>query len=90
MLKHLYELFTSMLTIAQRLQRLEQTVEKQSGRINELAELVHLLTREQQYAAERESYERKLLLLEFENRLLKEKHLLTSQNPESKHNEGKE
>lgn len=90
MLKHLYELFTSVLTIAQRLQRLEQTVEKQSGRINELAELVHLLTREQQYAAERESYERKLLLLEFENRLLKEKYQLNPQNPESKNNEGKE
>lgn len=73
MLKQLYELFVSVLTMVQRLQRLEQTVEKQSGRTNELAELVHRLTREQQYAAEREAYERKLLLQELEIRLLKEK-----------------
>ena len=73
MLKQLYELFISVVTMVQRLQRLEQTVEKQSGRTNELAELVYRLTREQQYAAERETYERKLLLMEMENRLLKEK-----------------
>ena len=73
MLKQLYELFISVVTMVQRLQRLEQTVEKQSGRTNELAELVYRLTREQQYAAEREAYERKLLLQELEIRLLKEK-----------------
>ena len=87
MLKQLYELFISVVTMIQRLQRLEQTVEKQSGRTNELAELVHRLTREQQYAAEREAYERKLLLQEFEIRLLKEKLQLPPQPEKSKDNE---
>ena len=80
MLKQLYELFISVVTMVQRLQRLEQTVEKQSGRTNELAELVYRLTREQQYAAEREAYERKLLLQELKSvcskRSCRSRHLL--------------
>ena len=86
MLKQLYELFVNVLTLVQRLQRLEQTVEKQSGRTNELAELVHRLAIEQQHAAEREAYERKLLLQELEIRSLKEKLQLTLQSESSKNN----
>ncbi len=87
MLKQLYELFVSVLTMVQRLQRLEQTVEKQSGRTNELAELVHRLAREQQYAAERAVYERKIMLQDIEIRLLKEKLQLSPHTEEKQDNE---
>lgn len=87
MLKQLYELFVNVLTLVQRLQRLEQSVEKQSGRTKELAELVHRLAIEQQHAAEREAYERKLLLQELEIRSLKEKLQLPSQSKEKSDHE---
>ncbi|MGH9855797.1 MAG: hypothetical protein ACREBD_38675, partial [Blastocatellia bacterium] len=45
----------------------------QGQELKELSRMVERLIYEQQRAAEREAYERKLLLLEMENRLLKEK-----------------
>lgn len=52
--------------------------------------MLHRLAYEQQRAAEREAYERRVLLLEIENRLLKEKLQLPPQTAKSKDDEDKE
>ncbi|GEM_PF-961206 len=73
MLKQLYEIFADIVSLLKRQDRLEKIVEKQGQELKELSRMVERLIYEQQRAAEREAYERKLLLLEMENRLLKEK-----------------
>lgn len=97
MWKRLSDFILNALSIIQRQERHEKRQKDQEEEIKRLTTMVthlaHELQRSQdamRHQAERESYERKLLLMEIENRLLKEKHQLHSQNPESKNNEGKE
>lgn len=83
MLKQLYEIFADIVSLLKRQDRLEKIVEKQGQELKELSRMVERLIYEQQRAAEREAYERKLLLLEMENRMLKEK-LQLPPRPEDK------
>ncbi len=87
MWKQLIEFFTKVFTLAHRLERQEKALEQQQKEIRDIHEVVHRLALEQQRAAEREAYERKLLLLEIENRLLKEK-LQLPPRPEDKQGDG--
>jgi hypothetical protein len=90
MLKQLYEIFADIVSLLKRQDRLEKIVEKQGQELKELSRMVERLIYEQQRAAEREAYERRLLLLEMENRMLKEK-LQLPPRPEDKqeHEENK-
>jgi uncharacterized coiled-coil protein SlyX len=85
MWKPMLELFTNLVTLTQRLERLEKNSHEQQKELRELSELVNRLAFElqrsreqQQYAAERETSERKMFMLQVENILLKAQHQLSS------------
>jgi len=71
MWKKLYEMFTSVVTLTHRMDKLEQTVTDQRREIRELWDAVKLLAFEQQRSAEREAHEREKFMLRVENQLLK-------------------
>ena len=94
MWKQLVDLIPKVFTMTQRLERQEKALEQHSAEIKDLYKMVHNLAYEQQRTrdevrnqTEREAYERKLLLQEFEIRLLKEKLQLPPQAEEKQDNE---
>ncbi len=71
MWKNLYELLTNVVTLTHRMEKLERTVADQGREMGELWDAVKDMGFEQQRAAEREAYERKMLALMLENQFLK-------------------
>ena len=78
MWKPALELFTNLVTLAQRVERLEKRADEQQKEFRELSELVQQLAFElqrlgeqQQHTAEREASERKIFMLQVENMILK-------------------
>ncbi|MGH9839441.1 MAG: hypothetical protein ACREEM_11730 [Blastocatellia bacterium] len=71
MWKKLYELFTSVITLTQRVEKLERTVIEQDQELRKIWDAVKHLAFEQQRAAEREAHEREKFMLRVENQLLK-------------------
>lgn len=78
MWKPALELFTNLVTLTQRVERLEKRYDEQQKELRQLGELVNQLVFElqrsreqQQHAAEREASERKMFMLQVENMILK-------------------
>lgn len=78
MWKQLLDLFTKIITLSQRTDKLEQTVKNQQQELKDLTAFVQRMAFELQRTndemkrtAEREASERKLLRLQIENQLLK-------------------
>ena len=78
MWKQLLDLFTKIITLSQRTDKLEQTVKNQQQELKDLTAFVQRMAFELQRTqddlkrtAEREEYERKLFQLQVENQLLK-------------------
>jgi len=89
MWKQLAELFTSVLTLAHRLDRVEQAQKEQQRELKDLTALVARLTfeltrtnDELRRSAEREASEREKFMLQVENHLLKANRQLPSPDEE--------
>lgn len=97
MWKRVYDLFTRVFTLLERQERQEKGLKDQGEEIKRLTTTVTRLAHELQRTqdalsnqAEREAYERRMLLLEIENRLLKEKLQLPPQITKNKDDEENE
>lgn len=71
MWKKLYELFTTVITLTQRVEKLERTAAEQDEELRKLWDVVKHLAFEQQRTAEHEAHEREKFMLRVENQLLK-------------------
>ncbi len=71
MWKKLYEMFTNIITLTQRMEKLERAVADQGQELRKLWDVVKHLAFEQQRTAEREAHEREKFMLRVENQLLK-------------------
>lgn len=71
MLKKLFDALMNAYQIMQRVEKLERELKDSRQEQKHLATLMQQVSLEQKHAKEREEAERKMLLLEIENRLLK-------------------
>lgn len=71
MWKKLFDALLNAYQLIQRVEKLERELKDSRQEQKELAALVQQMSWEQKHAKEREATERKMLLLEIENRILK-------------------